>query len=60
MGTYQHMISVRLDDSLLEQLETRTHSMNSNYSDVIRLALTLLFHRSLRGHAGMTANTGDY
>ena len=57
MQTYQHMISVRLNDLLLEQLETQTHNMRSNYSEVVRLALTLLFSRKLRDATCMTSMT---
>ena len=58
MQQHPHRISVRLNDLLLERLEAPAHSMGSNHSEIIRLALTLLFSRKLRGVSGMSNNIG--
>ena len=45
---YQHLLSFRLTDAMMAQLDNQSNSINATYSDTIRLALTLLFNRQLR------------
>ena len=54
---YQHLISFRLTDAMMAQLDNQSNSINATYSDTIRLALTLLFSKQLRNTRN-TANMG--
>ena len=53
---YEHLISFRLNDYMLKQLDSTSKELGQSYSDTLRLSLTLLFARELKNKRN-TCNT---
>ena len=59
MGQFTNIISFKLDDYTLSQLENYCHDTGRNTSQTIREALQMQFLRHHRRTQGNTGNTGN-
>ena len=55
---FKHVITFKLNDPMLNQFESYCQETGQNYSETIRLALTLLINKHIRRHTSITSLEG--